>query len=100
MPFELKGLVVWTNPFASRAAFPTGMGIKFLDLAPQQKTILDDFVRAKLAKAPPGSRAWARPAAERSRRAVGPDTGLRLRALCAPPRLRRHQEVRATRRAL
>lgn len=50
MPIELRGLVVWANPFASLAAFPTGMGIKFLDLDPQQKTIIDDFVRAKLAE--------------------------------------------------
>ena len=49
-PFELRGLVVWANPFASLTAFPTGMGIKFLDLDPQQKTMLDDFVRAKLAE--------------------------------------------------
>ena len=49
-PFELQGLVVSTNPFASQGAFPTGMGIKFLELDPQQKTLLDDFVRAKLAE--------------------------------------------------
>ena len=48
-PFELRGLVVWTNPFASQAAFPTGMGIKFLNLEPQQRTIIEDFVRVSLA---------------------------------------------------
>ena len=54
-PFELQGLVVWTNPFASQAAFPTGMGIKFLDLNPQQKAIIDDFVQAKLAESRHGT---------------------------------------------
>ena len=54
-PFELKGLVVWTNPFASQAAFPTGMGIKFLELEPHQRTIIDDFVRTQLAEAPSGA---------------------------------------------
>jgi uncharacterized protein (TIGR02266 family) len=54
-PFDVRGLVVWTNPFASLAAFPTGMGIKFLNLDPHQKTIIDDFVRTKLAEAPSGA---------------------------------------------
>jgi len=54
-PFELRGLVVSTNPFASRAAFPTGMGIKFLELDPQQKTLIDAFVRAQLAESPSGA---------------------------------------------
>ncbi len=48
-PFELRGLVVWTNPFASQAAFPTGMGLKFLALDPQQRTITEDFVRVTVA---------------------------------------------------
>jgi len=48
-PFEVKGLVVWTNPFAGQTAFPTGMGIKFLELGPNEKQILDEFVRSQLA---------------------------------------------------
>jgi|MudIll2142460700_1097286.scaffolds.fasta_scaffold238910_2 uncharacterized protein (TIGR02266 family) len=52
-PFEVKGLVVWTNPFGGQTAFPTGMGIKFLEMSPDDKKVIDDFVRAELAKSRP-----------------------------------------------
>jgi uncharacterized protein (TIGR02266 family) len=52
-PFAVKGLVVWTNPYASRTAFPTGMGIKFVELDPDEKEIIDGFVRAELARSGP-----------------------------------------------
>jgi len=52
-PFAIKGLVVWTNPYANRTAFPTGMGIKFLELDPDEKEIIEGFVRAELAKSGP-----------------------------------------------
>ncbi len=53
-PFEIKGLVVWTNPYASQTAFPTGMGIKFLELGPDEKKTIDEFVRSQLAGSRPG----------------------------------------------
>jgi uncharacterized protein (TIGR02266 family) len=53
-PFEVKGLVVWTNPFADQSAFPTGMGIKFLELGSDEKKILDGFVLEELARFRPG----------------------------------------------
>jgi uncharacterized protein (TIGR02266 family) len=52
--FEIKGLVVWTNPYASQTAFPTGMGIKFLELGPDEKKTIDDFVQSQLAGAQHG----------------------------------------------
>ena len=47
-PFAVHGLVVWTNPHPSRSSFPPGMGIKFMDLDPAAKTIIDGFVQEKL----------------------------------------------------
>lgn len=52
-PFEVKGLVVWVNPFAGQTTFPTGMGIKFVELGPDEKKVIDDFVRAELAGSRP-----------------------------------------------
>ena len=52
--FEVKGLVVWTNPYGSQTAFPTGMGIKFLELGPDEKKTIDEFVRTQLAGSRPG----------------------------------------------
>ncbi len=67
-PLELQGLVVCSNPFASQTAFPTGMGIKFLGLEPELRTILEDFVRRTLAEAHGGSSAPAGPAGRRAAR--------------------------------
>jgi uncharacterized protein (TIGR02266 family) len=50
--FNLQGLVVWTNPHPSRSSFPSGMGIKFMDLDPEGKKLIAGFVKAKL-PAPP-----------------------------------------------
>ncbi len=47
--FLVPGLVVWTNPNPSRSSFPTGMGLKFMDLDPEAKTILGEFVKEHLA---------------------------------------------------
>ena len=52
--FEVKGLVVWTNPYGSQTAFPTGMGIKFLELGPNEKKTIDEFVQSQLAGSRPG----------------------------------------------
>ena len=58
-PFVIQGLVVWTNPHPSRSSFPPGMGIKFMDLDPTVKTIIDGFVQEKLPAAVPGGEASA-----------------------------------------
>ena len=54
MPFVVHGLVVWTNPHPSRSSFPPGMGIKFMDLDPTAKTIIEGFVQEKLPAAVAG----------------------------------------------
>ena len=51
----VQGLVVWTNPHPSRSSFPPGMGIKFMDLDPAAKTIIDGFVQEKLPAAVAGA---------------------------------------------
>lgn len=50
--FNLQGLVVWTNPHPSRSSFPSGMGIKFMNLDSEGKKLIAGFVKAKL-PAPP-----------------------------------------------
>jgi uncharacterized protein (TIGR02266 family) len=52
--FNLQGLVVWTNPHPTRSSFPSGMGIKFMNLDPEGKKLIAGFVRAKLPAPPPG----------------------------------------------
>jgi type IV pilus assembly protein PilZ len=51
--FVLQGLVVWSNPHPSRSSFPPGMGIKFMDLDPEVKTIIAKFVTERLPAATP-----------------------------------------------
>lgn len=51
--FVLHGLVVWSNPHPSRSSFPPGMGIKFMDLDPEAKTIIAGFVKERLPAATP-----------------------------------------------
>ena len=51
--FNLHGLVVWTNPQPSRSSFPSGMGIKFMNLDPEGKKLIAGFVKAKLPAPPP-----------------------------------------------
>ena len=43
-PFECQGLVVWTNPAPTQSLYPTGMGIKFLDLVGEAKQRIEAFV--------------------------------------------------------
>ena len=43
-PFECHGLVVWAIPAPKKSVLPAGMGIKFLDLAAEAKTLIDAFV--------------------------------------------------------
>jgi uncharacterized protein (TIGR02266 family) len=42
--FEVHGMVVWVNTAATRSSFPSGMGIKFLDLEPEEQKLITDFV--------------------------------------------------------
>ncbi len=42
--FEIHGIVVWASSASSRSSFPAGMGIKFLDLKPEEQQIISDFV--------------------------------------------------------
>lgn len=51
--FNLQGLVVWTNPFPSRSSFPSGMGIKFVNLDAEGKKLIAGFVKSKLPAPPP-----------------------------------------------
>ena len=44
--FESTGIVVWSNPVSSSSFLPSGMGIKFLDLDPESRQLIADFVKA------------------------------------------------------
>lgn len=50
--FEIHGIVVWASSASSRSSFPSGMGIKFLDLQPEEQQILLDFVNKGSATGP------------------------------------------------
>ncbi len=45
--FDVRGIVVWTNPATSRSSFPSGMGIKFVDLDSEARNIIAGFVKTK-----------------------------------------------------
>ncbi len=51
--FVVRGLEVWANPSPSRSSFPPGMGIKFMELDPEAKTIIARFVQENLAAEAP-----------------------------------------------
>lgn len=42
--FEMGGVVVWTNA-SPRSAFPLGMGIKFLQVAPEDSDRISEYVK-------------------------------------------------------
>ena len=42
--FEMGGLVVWSN-VSPRSSFPAGMGIKFVNMAPEDVERIHGFVR-------------------------------------------------------
>ncbi len=44
-PFECEGIVVWSSPVPSRGVLPSGMGIKFLDLDPESRQLIVEFVK-------------------------------------------------------
>ncbi len=45
--FDLSGIVVWSNPGSKQSSLPSGMGIKFLDIDPQSRELIADFIKAK-----------------------------------------------------
>ena len=49
----VRGVVVWANPYPSRSLYPSGMGIKFLNLDSEATQIIAEFVNEKLATAAP-----------------------------------------------
>jgi uncharacterized protein (TIGR02266 family) len=42
--FEVRGIVVWSNA-VSRGSFPAGMGIKFLEITPEDSKRIAEFVQ-------------------------------------------------------
>ena len=44
--FESAGIVVWSNPVSGGSFLPSGMGIKFLDLDPESRRLIAEFVKA------------------------------------------------------
>ncbi len=42
--FEVHGIVVWANSATTRSSFPSGMGVKFLDLSPEDQKLISEFV--------------------------------------------------------
>ena len=42
---EIQGQVVWVNPPTARNSFPVGMGIQFMDLMPEHKMKIEEFVQ-------------------------------------------------------
>ncbi len=42
--FEVKGQVMWTQEVAPEAEASTGMGVQFLELSEQQRTVLAEYV--------------------------------------------------------
>lgn len=49
--FEVPGMVVWSN-VSPRSAFPAGMGIKFLEIAPEDVQRIGEFVKTAGAELP------------------------------------------------
>ncbi len=54
-PFETNGIVVWSNPISGKSdVLPSGMGIKFLDLDPQSKNLILEYIKANTRAAASG----------------------------------------------
>ena len=43
--FESSGIVVGSNPLSSRGLLPSGMGIKLVDLDPDSRRLIAEYVR-------------------------------------------------------
>jgi uncharacterized protein (TIGR02266 family) len=46
--FTVRGVVIWTNPHPSHSSFPSGMGIKFLNLDSEAEKLIAGFIKDKL----------------------------------------------------
>ena len=49
--FEVVGIVVWSNT-SPRSSFPAGMGVKFLEITPEDVKLITDFVKSAGAEFP------------------------------------------------
>jgi uncharacterized protein (TIGR02266 family) len=45
--FDVSGIVVWSSPCSSRTSLPSGMGIKLVDLDPQSRDLIAEFLKVK-----------------------------------------------------
>jgi len=43
-PFKVVGRVIWSSPTDSPQGFPAGMGVQFLDLAPEEQAAIERYV--------------------------------------------------------
>lgn len=58
-PFQLSGLVVWSNPGTGRSPHPAGMGIKFLNVTETDAKLIADFVATAQGQGSPPASAQA-----------------------------------------
>lgn len=55
--FEVHGVVVWASPASTRSSFPSGMGIKFMDVPAEDAKLLEGFVKqTKVVTPAPGQK--------------------------------------------
>jgi len=50
--FEVHGMVVWANSATGRTSFPSGMGIKFLELNADDSKLITEFLNKARPPAP------------------------------------------------
>ncbi len=43
--FESSGIVVWSNPVSRQSFLPSGMGIKLVDLDPDSRRLIAEYVK-------------------------------------------------------
>jgi uncharacterized protein (TIGR02266 family) len=61
---EVGGIVVWANSSSTRSSFPSGMGIKFVDLTPEDQQLISDFVTRDGTNRKGGSGSASRPGSD------------------------------------
>ena len=49
--FEIAGIVVWENP-STKGSLPAGMGIKFLEVTPEDAELIRGFVKQVAGESP------------------------------------------------
>ena len=50
--FVSSGIVVWSSPLSSRSLLPSGMGIRFVELDPDSRRLIAEYVKVN---APPST---------------------------------------------